>query len=99
PTVIFFLSCWDSPFWRFRWWFSGGANRGRSARINPQETNMIPLGLLVTLLGFIISFLSLGMTSSVSGRLVMVLIALAVSLTGILGILNRAFLKNAIWRK
>jgi len=60
---------------------------------------MIPLGLLVTLLGFIISFLSLGMTSSVSGRLVMVLIGLAVSLTGILGILNRAFLKNAIWRK
>jgi hypothetical protein len=60
---------------------------------------MIPLGLLVTLLGFIISLLSLGMTSSVSGRLVMVLIGLAVSLTGILGILNRAFLKNAIWRK
>jgi hypothetical protein len=60
---------------------------------------MIPLGLLVTLLGFIISFLSLGMTSSVNGRLIMVLIGLAVSLTGILGILNRAFLKNAIWRK
>ena len=60
---------------------------------------MIPLGLLVTLLGFVITVLSLGMTSSVSGRLIMVLIGLAVSLTGIIGVLNRAFLKNAIWRR
>jgi hypothetical protein len=60
---------------------------------------MLLIGILVTLLGFVISVLSLGMTSSVSGRLVMVLIGLVVSLTGILGILNRAFLKNAIWRR
>jgi hypothetical protein len=39
------------------------------------------------------------MTSSVGGRMVMVLIGLAVSFTGIIGILNRAYLKNAIWRK
>ncbi len=60
---------------------------------------MIVAGILITLLGFVISVLSLGMTSSVSGRMVMVLIGLAVSLTGIMGVLNRAFLKNAIWRK
>jgi hypothetical protein len=60
---------------------------------------MIPAGILVTLLGFVISVLSLGMTSGVGGRMVMVLIGLAVSLTGIMGVLNRAFLKNAIWRK
>ncbi len=60
---------------------------------------MIFAGILITLLGFVISVLSLGMTSSVGGRMTMVLIGLAVSLTGILGVLNRAFLKNAMWRK
>ena len=56
-------------------------------------------GLIVTLLGFGISVASLGMTSSVSGRMVMVLIGIVVSLFGILGLINRAALKNAIWRK
>ena len=35
----------------------------------------------------------------VNARLILVLIGIAVSLTGIMGILNRAFQKNAIWRK
>ena len=60
---------------------------------------MVLLGILVTFVGFLISFLSLGMTSSLNGRLAMVLIGLAVSLTGIIGVINRAFLKNANWRK
>jgi hypothetical protein len=60
---------------------------------------MIAAGLLMTLLGFIITLLSLPMTASVGGRTVMVLIGLAVSFTGIIGVLNRAYLKNAIWRK
>jgi hypothetical protein len=60
---------------------------------------MAIIGLVVTVLGFLISFLSLGMTSSVGVRLAMTLIGLAVSITGILGIVNRAYLKNAIWRK
>ena len=60
---------------------------------------MVLAGILITLLGFVISVLSLGLTSSVGARMVMVLIGLAVSLTGIMGVLNRAFLKNAIWRR
>jgi hypothetical protein len=60
---------------------------------------MAIIGLVVTVLGFLISFLSLGMTSSVGVRLAMTLVGLAVSITGILGIVNRAYLKNAIWRK
>jgi hypothetical protein len=60
---------------------------------------MILLGILVTFLGFLISLVSLGVTSSVSGRLIMVLIGLAMSLTGIIGLINRAFLKNANWRR
>ncbi len=31
--------------------------------------------------------------------MVMVLVGLAVSLIGIIGVLNRAYLRNAIWRK
>jgi hypothetical protein len=60
---------------------------------------MVLLGLVITFLGFVISLLSLTMTSSVNARMVMVLIGLAVSFTGIIGVLNRAYLKNAIWRK
>ena len=60
---------------------------------------MILVGILLTLLGFVISVLSLGITSSVGGRLVMVLLGLAVSLFGIMGVLNKAYLKNAIWKK
>lgn len=60
---------------------------------------MILIGILVTFLGFVIAVLSLGMTASVGGRMILVLIGLAVSLTGIIAVLNRAFLKNAIWRR
>ena len=56
-------------------------------------------GLIITLLGFVISLISLSATDSVYGRLVIVLVGLAVSLTGIIGVVNRAFIKNAIWRK
>jgi hypothetical protein len=56
-------------------------------------------GLLITLLGFLIAFFSLGVTSSVSGRMVMVLLGIAVSLAGIFGLINPAYQKNANWRK
>lgn len=56
-------------------------------------------GLIVTLLGFIIAVASLGMSSSVSGRMVIVLIGLAVSLIGIIGLINPAFQKKAVWKK
>ena len=56
-------------------------------------------GLIVTLLGFGISVASLGMSSSVGGRMVIVLIGLAVSLGGIIGMINPAFQKKAVWKK
>ena len=56
-------------------------------------------GLIVTLLGFIIAVASLGMSSSVGGRMVIVLIGLVVSLVGIIGLVNPAFQKKAAWRK
>ncbi len=60
---------------------------------------MILIGILVTLLGFVLSVLSLVLTSSVGGRLVTVLLGLAISLFGIMGLLNKHYLKNAIWKK
>ena len=60
---------------------------------------MILVGVLLAFLGFVISVLSLAVTSSVTGRLVIVLVGMAVSLFGSLGILNKAYLKNAIWKK
>ena len=60
---------------------------------------MILAGILITVLGFVLALLSLTITSSVNGRLIIVLIGIAVSLTGILGVLNNAFQKKAVWRK
>ncbi|MGA8101015.1 MAG: hypothetical protein WB869_02600 [Candidatus Acidiferrales bacterium] len=60
---------------------------------------MILMGIIVTFLGFVIGVLSLTLASSVGGRLVLVLFGLAVSLFGILGLLNRAYINKAIWKQ
>jgi len=60
---------------------------------------MVLAGILITLLGFVLSVLSLGITTSTGGRMAMVLVGLAMSFTGIIGFINRAYLKNAIWRR
>jgi hypothetical protein len=60
---------------------------------------MTLIGLIVTFIGFLISVFSLSITSSVNGRMVIVLIGLIVSLVGIIGVINRGYMKNAIWRK
>ena len=56
------------------------------------------IGLLLTVAGLIISVLSLSLTSNVGGRMALAIIGIAVSLTGIIGFVNRAYVKNAIWR-
>jgi hypothetical protein len=56
-------------------------------------------GLLVTLLGFAAAAASVGISSSNGVRLIVVLIGIAVSLFGIIGLINPAFQKNANWRK
>jgi hypothetical protein len=60
---------------------------------------MIIAGVVITLLGFLISVASVAVTSSAGGRLVMVLVGIAVCLVGIIGVLNRAYVSKAIWRK
>lgn len=56
-------------------------------------------GILVTLLGFVIAVLSVGIAQSIGARLSIVILGIAVSLFGIIGLLNPAYMKNAIWRK
>jgi hypothetical protein len=60
---------------------------------------MALVGLAITLLGFVVAVGSLGMTDSNSVRLGIVLVGIAVSLGGIMGVLNQAYMKNAIWKK
>ncbi len=56
-------------------------------------------GIVVTFAGFLIALFSVGMTADNTMRLIIVLVGIAVSLIGIIGVLNRACLSNAIWKK
>lgn len=56
-------------------------------------------GIVITFVGFLIAFFSVGMTTDTTMRLVIVLVGIAVSLGGIIGVLNRACLAKAIWRR
>jgi hypothetical protein len=60
---------------------------------------MVFLGIVVTLAGWLISVSSLTLAAGNSGRLVIVVAGILVSLVGILGVLNQAYLKNAIWKR
>jgi len=56
-------------------------------------------GLAVTLLGFVIAFVSLGVTSSTGGRMGIVLVGILVSLVGIMGLITPAYQKRWIWKR
>ena len=60
---------------------------------------MVFLGIVVTLAGWLISVSSLTLAAGNTGRLVIVVAGILVSLVGILGVLNQAYLKNAIWKR
>ena len=57
------------------------------------------VGLGVTLLGFVIAFASLGATESTTARMAMVLVGIAVSLIGIMGVITPAYQKQWIYKK
>ena len=60
---------------------------------------MTIVGLLITLAGFLLSLLSLSLASSTGARMGLVLAGIATSLAGIIGVINPAYLKNAIWKR
>ena len=57
------------------------------------------VGLIVTFVGFLIAAGSVGIMSSTGRLLALVLVGIAVSLFGILGLINPSYQKNAVWKK
>ena len=60
---------------------------------------MVFLGLLIIFVGFALSFASLGLASTTGARMAMVLAGIVLSLGGLIGVLNPAYIKNAIWKR
>ena len=60
---------------------------------------MTLVGLAVTFLGFVIAFISLGVTDSTGTRMAMAVAGIVVSLIGIMGVLTPAYQKTWIYRK
>jgi hypothetical protein len=60
---------------------------------------MALVGLVVTLVGFLVAVSSVGLASGTGVRLVMVLAGIVISLGGIMGIINPAYQKNAVWKR
>jgi hypothetical protein len=56
------------------------------------------MGIVLVIAGWLIPVISLAETQSNTVRLVMAMIGIAITLVGILGVLNRAHLKHAIWK-
>ena len=56
------------------------------------------VGLLVILFGWLLPVVGLTLTSSNGARMVLVLIGICISITGILGVLNKAHQKHALWK-
>ncbi|PYV38810.1 MAG: hypothetical protein DMG06_24755 [Acidobacteria bacterium] len=56
------------------------------------------VGILLALAGWLIPLVGLTVTQSLTARFVLVVLGIGISLIGILGVLNKAHLKNAIWK-
>ncbi len=56
------------------------------------------IGVLLALLGWLIPVVGIAMTSSSGVRLFLCILGIAISLTGILGVLNKAHEKQAVWK-
>ena len=57
------------------------------------------IGLAVVIGGWLLAVAGLFMTSSNTGRLIFAIAGIAVSVFGILGIINQYYLARAIWKK
>jgi hypothetical protein len=57
------------------------------------------LGILLALCGWVLPMAGLVWTDSLGLRLTLCLLGIAIGITGILGFLNTAYLKQALWKK
>jgi len=60
---------------------------------------MALVGLVITFVGFLLAAGSVGISSSTTARLVLVLAGIVMSLFGIIGMINPAYQKNAVWKR
>ena len=56
-------------------------------------------GLLMAVAGWLIPLIALTMTQSTGARMFLCILGIAISLTGILYVLNQAHQKEAIWKR
>lgn len=56
------------------------------------------MGILLVIAGWLVSIAALLITQSNGARLGIVSLGIAISVFGILGVLNPAYLKHAIWK-
>lgn len=57
------------------------------------------VGVLLLLFGWLISVGGLMITASTGGRIVFCIVGISLSLFAILGLLNKAHQKNAVWKQ
>jgi hypothetical protein len=57
------------------------------------------VGLAITFFGFLVAAGSVALSSNNSVRLGIVLAGIVISLIGIIGVINPAYQKNAVWKK
>ena len=56
------------------------------------------MGLLLAIAGWLVALAALFVTQSNGARLGLVSLGIAITIFGILGVLNSAYLKQAIWK-
>ena len=56
------------------------------------------IGLVMAIVGWLIPVLTLVLTQSTTARLIVCLVGLAISLIGILVVMNKAHVKEAVWK-
>ena len=56
------------------------------------------IGLLMAIVGWLIPVLTLVLTQSTTARLIVCVVGLAISLFGILVVMNKAHVKEAVWK-
>jgi hypothetical protein len=60
---------------------------------------MALVGIVITLAGFLVAASSVGVATATSVRLIIVLAGIAISVGGIIGIINPAYQQKAAWKR
>jgi hypothetical protein len=56
------------------------------------------IGIVFVLAGWLIPIAGLPLTQSLTARFILTLVGIAITLAGIIGFLNKAHLKHAVWK-